>query len=61
MLKECECAVRVHISVLGPYSSGQQPFITNEALAHHLPAPTLYICQENVLILQISPNFSWIL
>lgn len=48
------CAVRVHVAVHGLYSSGQQPYITNEPLAHHLPAAALFICQQNVLILQIS-------
>lgn len=55
--EEFRCALRVHISVQGRYSSGQQPFITNEPLAHHLLAVPLYICQHNVLILQIFLEF----
>lgn len=51
-----------HVIVLAPpsrYSSGQQPLITNELFAHPLPAETLCICQQNVLILQISQSFLW--
>lgn len=41
VLRNFGCVVRVHISVHGPFSSGQQPYITNEPLSHHGPAATL--------------------
>lgn len=36
-LEVLRCAVGVNISFHRPYSSGQQPYITNEPLTHRLP------------------------